>query len=186
MTIDLDTLAERLAADRDRAFPEFVRTLHGPVFSGALRLTGSRQDAEEVTQDAFVRAYRALERYPADQVRSLRLRPWLWTIALNLCRNRARTRSRRPQTAPLERHAEIADAASTEQLALDAVDDGWQRRLAALPEPMRDAVVLRHVVGLTYEEVAEALDRPAGTVKSDVHRGIERLRSALTKEGALT
>lgn len=183
---ELEGLAHRLAASRDDAFPEFVRLLHGPVYSGALRLTGSPQDAEEVTQDAFVRAYAALGRYPSQQVRSLRLRPWLWTIALNLCRNRARTKSRRPQTSPLERHPDPTSAASTEDAALDAVDDTWQRRLAALPEPVRHAVVLRHIVGLPYGDIAAALDRPTGTVKSDVHRGIERLRQMLSTEGALT
>lgn len=185
MTADLDELAHRLAGDRDAAFPDFVRTLHGPVFSGALRLTGSYQDAEEVTQDAFVRAYGALGRYPATQVRQLQLRPWLWTIALNLCRNRARARARRPATSTLERHAEPVDDASTETTALDAVDGSWQRRLDALPDAMRAAVVLRHIVGLGYDEIALALDRPVGTVKSDVHRGIDRLRTALITEGVL-
>lgn len=183
---DLEALAHRLAADRDHAFPELVRRLHAPIYSGALRLTGSRLDAEEVTQDAFMRAHRALGRYPSQQVRSLRLQPWLWTIALNVCRNRARSRSRRPQTSPLERSPELAADASTEAEALDAVDDQWQRRLADLPEAMRHAVILRHVVGLSYDEIAAAVDRPAGTVKSDVHRGIERLRAALATEGVLT
>jgi RNA polymerase sigma factor (sigma-70 family) len=183
MSPDLGELAKRLASDRDDAFPDFVRALHGPVFSGALRLTGSHHDAEEVTQDAFVRAYNALDKYPASQVRQLRLRPWLWTIALNLCRNRARSHARRPAQSSLERHAEPVDSTSTEATALDAADDTWQRRLAALPEAMRTAVVLKHVVGLSYDEIALALGRPAGTVKSDVHRGIDRLRTALTSEG---
>ena len=186
MPDDLRTLARRLASDRDSAFPDLVRSLHGPVFSGALRLTGSHHDAEEVTQDAFVRAYKALDRYPPQQVRDLQLRPWLWTIALNLCRNRARSRTRRPATSSLDQHAEPIDETSTEAAALDAVDDTWQRRLAALPDSMRTAIVLRHVVGLSYDEIAAAVDRPAGTVKSDVHRGLERLRTTLTTEGALT
>lgn len=189
MTAELDefeSLAQRLAADRDAAFPELVHLLHGPIYSGALRLTGSPQDAEEVTQDTFVRAYSALGRYPGPRVRSLRLRPWMWTIALNLCRNRARTRRRRPVTSPLDHHVDPAAGLSTEDDALEAVDDTWHRRLAELSEPLRAAVVLRHVVGLPYEAIAEALDRPTGTVKSDVHRGIERLREVLAHEGVLT
>jgi RNA polymerase sigma-70 factor (ECF subfamily) len=89
-------------------------------------------------------------------------------------------------TSPLDHHADPAAGASTEDDALEAVDDTWRRRLAELPEAMRAAVVLRHVVGLPYEAIAEVLERPTGTVKSDVHRGIERLREVLANEGALT
>ena len=95
--IGIGGLAAALADDRDAAFPRLVRALQDGVFAGALRLTGSRADAEEITQEAFVRAYRALGAYPDERVRELRVREWVWTIALNLCRNRARGRSRRPE-----------------------------------------------------------------------------------------
>jgi RNA polymerase sigma factor (sigma-70 family) len=179
----MDDLAHRLAADLDGAFPDLVRALQDPVFSGVLRLTRDRADAEEITQEAFVRAYGALERYPAEQVRGLALRPWLWTIALNLCRNRARSRRRRPAEVALGDHDGRATG-STEDEAIAAADHAWRRRLETLAEPVRAAVVLRHVVGLGYDEIAAALDRPTGTVKSDVHRGIERLRTLLIEEGA--
>jgi RNA polymerase sigma factor (sigma-70 family) len=182
--IDLAELAGRLASSRDDAFPDLVEALHGPVFSGAFRLTHNRQDAEDVTQETFVRAYRALGRYPDDQVRGLRLRPWVWTIALNLCRNLARSRRRKPPPSPLDLAADPAASDSPESDALAVVDDSWQRRLDQLAEPVRIAVVLRHVVGLGYAEIAEALDRPVGTVKSDVHRGVDRLRTILATEGA--
>lgn len=184
MTVRSDAmgdLARRLARDLDAAFPDLVRTLQDPVYSGVLRLTRHRAEAEEITQEAFVRAYRALERYPDSQVRDLALRPWLWTIALNLCRNRARARSRRPPEVELGDHDDRAPG-STEDEALAAADDAWRRRLATLAEPVRTAVVLRHVVGLGYGEIAELLERPAGTVKSDVHRGIARLRTLLNEE----
>ncbi len=177
-------LAARLAVDRDAAFPDMVHFLTGSIFSGALRLTGNRHDAEEVTQEAFLRAYRALGRYPAQQTRELRLRAWMWTIALNLCRNHARTRSRRPAVMPLVSDDEHIAPESTEDDALDRVDDAWRVRLDALPEPVRAAVVLRHVVGLSYREIADAVGRPEGTVKSDVSRGIARLRTIMVDEGA--
>ncbi len=183
-TVDLPQLARRLAVGRDEAFTDFVRALQGPMYSGALRLTGSPQDAEEVTQETFVRAYRALDRYPPEQIRDLRLQPWLWTIALNLCRNLARSKQRKPRPSPLDSHPEPMSSDSTEEDALDAVDDVWQRRLATLSPPVRTAVILRHVVGLGYQEIAEALDRPTGTVKSDVHRGVEKLRTIVASEGA--
>lgn len=182
-TRTLDELAERLAADADAAFPELVTVMTDQIFSGTYRMLGSYHDAEEVTQDAFVRAFRALQRYPAEQVRTLRLRAWLWTIALNLCRNRVRSRSRRPVTTPLDTGPEPAGPEATDVAALDAVDETWNRRLTELSPPMRHAVVLRHVVGLDYEEIAAALDRPVGTVKSDVHRGLDKLRTILGAEG---
>ncbi len=181
---DLGRLARRLADHRDRAFVDLVHAFHHGLYSGALRLTGNRQDAEEVTQEAFVRAYRALGRYPREQIESLRLEPWLWTITLNLCRNLARTKRRKPPPTTLERSPEPVSGDSPEASALDATDDAWQRRLGQLNDSVRHAVVLRHVVGMGYAEIAEALDRPVGTVKSDVHRGIAQLRTILTSEGA--
>ncbi len=178
----LRPLARRLAAGREAAFPELVDTLSSPVFSSVLRLTGNRPDAEDITQETFIRAYQALGRYPANQISELRLRPWLWTIALNLCRNRARGRGRRPATTSLTDDHHPADPGSTEMEALDLVDDAWQRRLATLADHVRTAVLLRHVGGLGYAEIAATVDRPVGTVKSDVHRGIERLRQMIENE----
>jgi RNA polymerase sigma factor (sigma-70 family) len=178
----LRPLARRLAAGREGAFAELVDTLSSPVFSSVLRLTGNRPDAEDITQETFIRAYRALARYPTDQVAELRLRPWLWTIALNLCRNRERGRGRRPATTTLTDDHHPADPGSTEAEELDLVDDAWQRRLGALADHVRTAVLLRHVAGLGYGEIAAVVDRPVGTVKSDVHRGIGRLRQMIEQE----
>src|ERR1700716_4130539 len=88
--IDEHSLSAGLAVDLDGHFEQLVRTYQDRLYGFALRLTGSRPDAEESTQDAFVRAYRALERYPADRRRELRLRPWLYQITLNVVRNRVR------------------------------------------------------------------------------------------------
>ncbi len=89
--ISMAELPAALAADRDAAFPHLVRALIDGIYSGALRLTGSRADAEDVAQDAFLRAYRALGTYSPERIRELRLREWVWAIAANLCRNRARS-----------------------------------------------------------------------------------------------
>src|SRR6516225_9442084 len=83
-------LATRLASDLDSHFEELVRTFQDRLYGFALRMLSSPQDAEEAAQDTFVRAYRALERYPDDRVSTLRLRPWLYQIALNVVRNRVR------------------------------------------------------------------------------------------------
>ena len=122
----LRPLARRLASGRDAAFPDLVESLASSVFSSALRLTGSRPDAEDITQETFIRVYHALGRYPDEQVRGLRLRAWVSTIALNLCRNHARGRSRRPITTELADDRHPADPTSTEESALEAVGDEWQ------------------------------------------------------------
>jgi RNA polymerase sigma-70 factor (ECF subfamily) len=176
----------RLARDLDRTFPELVSEMQGLVFNGARRWLPSRQDAEDVTQEVFVRAYQALGGYPPERIGALRIRPWLFTITLNLCRNHARARGRRPVEVELDGDRAPGSAPAAEQHALDAVAvDEWRVRLQELVPRQRDAIVLRHVVGLTYAEVGEVLGRPAGTVKSDVHRGVGRLRSIFAMEDLL-
>ncbi len=178
---DLRELARRLAADRDRAFPDLVTALGDDLYSGALHLTRNPADAEDVAQEAFVRAYRALGRYGAERIRTLRLRPWLWTIALNLCRNHWRGERRHPRTAAPQDRADPAPGPEEEILAA-AMLPLWRDRLAALDATRRTAVVLRHVVGLTYPEISLATGRPESTVRSDVHRGLRRLRAILEEE----
>ncbi len=178
-------LNRRLAADLDKAFPAFVTEMQSAVFNGARRWLPGRQDAEDVTQEVFVRAYKALQSYPAAQISEMRLRPWLFTITLNLCRNHARSRSRRPVQVALK-HSQHPDRETTDATAVSSVMvEEWRQRLAQLPARQRDAIVLRHVVDLSYAEIAEVLDRPAGTVKSDVSRGLDRLRKMITKEHAV-
>ena len=116
---DVDGLPALLARDLDGAFPDLVSALQDDVYSGALRLTRDPHAAEDVTQEAFVRAYRALGGYEPERIRSLRLRGWIWTIAANLCRNRARSRARRPEE-PLDERDPADRTSGPEQLALDA------------------------------------------------------------------
>ena len=175
-----------LADDLDGTFERVVRAHQDRLYSIALRMLGDTGDAEEAAQDAFVRAYRALGRYEAKRIRELQLRPWLATIVLNLCRSRLARRPvvvRRqvsldaPLPGDLEPRAEEArgPAAAT---ARRASADAWAGLLLNLPPAYRSAVVLRHVDGLSYPELAIALDRPEGTVKAQVHRGLAMLRTA--------
>jgi RNA polymerase sigma-70 factor, ECF subfamily len=178
-------LAATLAIDLDGSFEQVVRVYQDRLFAFAWRLTGSAPDAEEGTQDAFVRAYRALQRYPAEQVRTLRLRPWLYQITLNVVRNRAR----RAGVPTVRMDGVLADglvdgAAEQPEMVAELADE--RRRLARLvahlPARYRGAVVLRHVQGLSYAEAAEILGQPVGTTKSNAHRGLRLLRAALEGE----
>ena len=175
-------LAARLATDVDSHFEELVRTFQDRLYGFALRLLGSPQDAEESIQDTFLRAYRALHRYPSERVTTLRLRPWLYQIALNVVRNHVR----RPTIAQVDVDFGLASDTRDEQPegATLSVETRAELALAItrLPERYATAVVLRHVQGLSYVEAAEILDQPVGTTKSDVHRGLRLLREALESE----
>src|SRR3954471_9585172 len=164
-----------LAADLDAAFESLVLAHQDRLFTIALRTSGDRSDAEELVQDCFVRAYRALSGYPSGRIRELRLRGWLTTILLNAGRNRARVR-RVPTT---ELAFEPAAEPAIDPVARRDARDTWGRLLGALTPAQRTAVVLRHVDGMSYAEIAAATGKPEGTVKAHVHRGLAALRTAL-------
>ena len=177
-------LPARLARDLDGSFEELVVVHQRLVYGLALRVVADAADAEEVAQDTFVRAYHALAGYDVQRVAAMRLRPWLAQIALNLARNRLRRRP--PPTRPLEDGdgrplavAAPAAAEPAEQAERGQERAFWAELLACLPRTQREAVVLRHVEGLPYAEVAEVLGRPVGTVKTHVHRGVRQLRATL-------
>jgi RNA polymerase sigma-70 factor (ECF subfamily) len=181
-----DDLRAALAAGLEQGFEQVVLAFQDRLYAFALHLLRDSGEAEDVVQDAFIRAYRALQRYEAERIRSLELRPWLYQITLNLTRNRRRGRrvaqvsldgdegaAYEPETRPEERPEQRAEQAE-QRRELGAL-------LRALPEPYRAAVLLRHVHGLSYPECALVLGQPLGTVKSHVHRGIALLRAALDR-----
>jgi RNA polymerase sigma-70 factor (ECF subfamily) len=172
--------AGRLADDLDAPFETHLHAHQDRRFTIALRTSGDRADAEELVQDAFVRAYRALAAWPADRIRELRLRGWLTTILLNAGRNRARVRRVPTTELAFDPGAEPA----ADPLARRDERDAWARLLTTLSPAQRTAVVLRHVDGLSYTEIAEAVGRPEGTVKAHVHRGLAALRAAWLAEAA--
>src|SRR6266536_3008734 len=139
----------------ERVFERLVRDNQDRIYAVSLALTGNRHDAEEVAQDTFLRAYRALVTYSPERIRDLKQKAWLHRIAVNVVRNRVR--GVRPRLVELN-GSELAS------------------RVACLPARYREAVVLRHVQELSYPEVADALGQPVGTVKANVHRGLKLLR----------
>jgi RNA polymerase sigma factor (sigma-70 family) len=167
-------LAIALATDLDGTFPRVVETMGSQLFWGLRRICGDHQEAEDLTQETFIRAYRALGGYDSGRNQEMSLRPWLWTIALNLGRNHVRDRARRPT------YVELTEAGADDPEPVD--NAAWDRRLSTLSGPQRTAVVLRHVVGLSIAEISETTGRPEGTVKADVHRGLARLRDTIEGE----
>jgi RNA polymerase sigma-70 factor (ECF subfamily) len=178
----------RLARDVDAAFPELVAHHEDLVYGIALRMTRQHADAEDLAQEAFIRAHRALKGYAAERIVQLRLRGWLAAIVANLARDRGRRQAASGgAAASLDGVADwLADATPGPERVVAERESArdWQARLAALPARYRRAVELRHVDGLSYPELAEALDRPLGTVKSDVHRGVRLLLEAWHRDEA--
>jgi len=170
----MDELTIALAANLDRAFPTLVNEMGPRLYWGLRRMCGDHQEAEDLTQETFIRAYRALGEFDRRRFEDLRLGPWVWTIALNLGRNHLRDRSRRPH------FVEIKDQGREDP---DLPDQrAWDARFAALNRNQRTAVVLRHVVGLGISEISESTGRPEGTVKADIHRGLDHLREMMEQE----
>lgn len=197
MTCD-DALAGALADDLDAAFERLARAWEQRLYAFALRMTGRPRDAEELAEETLTQAWRALASYSPERRRALCLRPWLFQIAANLARNRARSTRRHPALS-LDTLTLASDTAGDGGLAERIADEDplgmpevvvdREQRLAdlaalllTLPETQRVAVVLRHVEGLGYGAIAEAMGEPVGTVKSHASRGVARLRRALERE----
>jgi RNA polymerase sigma-70 factor (ECF subfamily) len=182
-------LATRLSRDLEAAFPALVTQHQDRLYTIALRLLGDRRDAEEVAQDALVRAFQALATYPRERTAALRLRPWLASIAVNLARNRRRRLDDRQPPNQLEPMLDggfdlVAEGRSRPESTADRRET--QRELAEalhlLTPAVRAAIVLRHVDGLSVAEAAEALGKPEGTIKAQVHRGLRQLRAVLESD----
>jgi RNA polymerase sigma-70 factor (ECF subfamily) len=185
-------LNNAIAGDLDGAFEPFVLAFQDRIYRFALRFAGNREDAEEIAQDAFVRAYRALQTYPAERRRELNLRPWLYTITLNVARNRVRRKQIVSQSiesptpdaeGPLEIEETAADGQPATVTERRETGNELATAIAALPARYRAPVILRHIEGMSYAEVASTLDQPIGTAKANVHRGIRMLRETLESTG---
>lgn len=179
-----DDLPQRLSEDLEAAFPDVVAQYQHALFTTALRMSGRPEDAADIAAEAFLRAYTALRGYSPDRIGQLQLRAWLLTIVLNLLRNHARAASRRPPLVGPESWVLVGDGREGPEEHAQRHDG--QARLGALltglAEPQRTAVVLRHVVGLPYVELAAVMGCPEGTAKSHVARGLRRLRAMIPEE----
>lgn len=172
------------------AFDELLTAHQDAVYRAALRLMGDPDEALELAQDVLVTAFRKIAQFRGEA----KFSTWLHRITLNLARNRWKSASRRPRALSLETGAASLDLDGDEPRPLDAPDaspsprrraetqevfDALERAIAALPEPFREVVVLRHSQDLSYEEIAQALDAQIGTVKSRLARARELLRERM-------
>jgi len=165
-------------AELDREFSELYRTHLRDVYSYAYYRVGNHHDAEDLTEQTFLQAYRHYARARAE-ANGRPLRPWLIRIAHNLAANLHRDRSRRPQTA-LDEASPLPSPLDTETLAAERAE---VREVLAcvveLPQDRRDALVMRFALGMDNREIARALGRSEGATKVLLHRAIRQLERAL-------
>lgn len=146
------------------------------VYTMAYRLTGDDEEARDLAQDVLIRLHKGLRRY-----REGNFEGWLYRTTVNAFRDRLRKRKRlREDLLPEEPPGMRTGVVVEEALAQRELHEVVQRSLVKLPPEYREAVVLRDLEGRSYEEIAEILDIPPGTVRSRIHRGREQLRQLLT------
>ena len=161
-------------AGDEKATRQLLERLHRPLYGTLLRLTKNRADAEELFQETFLRALRAGSRFDS----SRRFKPWIFTIAVNLARDRARRAGHRatPELRAAEDLPEKTQQRTESQWVL-RVD--LARALDELPEHHREVIELRYFEGMEEPEIAEAASIPRGTVKSRLHHAMRKMRDLM-------
>lgn len=181
---------ERVLKGDANAFEHLVHAYEKTVYNLALRTLGNREDAEDVTQEVFLKAYRSLDSFRGDSKFSV----WLYRIVSNLCLDLLRSRQRKPvQSLTVEDddgeigELEISDEHFSPEKLLDRklTRESVQRGLAALPDDARQILLLRELQGMSYEEIGQALGLEPGTVKSRIFRARKRLCAFLLQDGNL-
>jgi RNA polymerase sigma-70 factor, ECF subfamily len=183
--LDMSALLERLSTDLDRYFPQLMLGTQHRLYAFALRQTNSPQDAEDIVQEAYIRAYHALADYPSERIRMMKLHSWLYKITLNIFYRHAS--SVRLTRLPLDlsedsTHLAIEDDGREQpERVLEDREDlrELEAMVSQLPAQYRIAVNCYYFEELSYREIAELLNQPIGTVKSNVHRGTQMLRKTM-------
>ena len=165
-------------ADRVPTWEEVARDHGAFLYSVAYRLAGNADDAQDLVQEALVRVRRGLERYEPGS-----LEGWLARIVTNVFLDEVRRRRRRPADALPDDPERVLPTTPGADEASEELSEEIQRALAEVPEDFRAPVVLCDVADQSYEQIAEAIGVPVGTVRSRLHRGRRMLRAMLT-EGA--
>lgn len=176
---------DELLVDRSRkgdldAFDELVRRYEGKVYTIAYRFMGNHADAGDLAQDAFIRAYRALPTFRGDSS----FATWLYRIASNVCRDEIRRQQRHKKVSLDEVMAQpggnpslvAREISPQESIERNELQELVQGQLNALSEDHRLILVMREIQGLSYEEIAAALECTLGTVKSRLNRARQTLR----------
>jgi RNA polymerase sigma factor (sigma-70 family) len=178
MPMDDPALVEALRAGDPQAPRLLIEQYQGVVFGLCYRMMNHRQDAEDVAQETFVRALRSMAGFDAARP----IRPWLLEIAANRCRTALARRSRRPILRVAETTEDMVDPRGGRPDPDDLAGE-LERALSGLRPEYRLVFVLFHEQNLSYEEIAGALSRPVGTVKTWLHRARAELAEYLSRRG---
>ncbi|WP_160725702.1 RNA polymerase sigma factor SigW [Bacillus sp. USDA818B3_A] len=172
-----------IKGDQD-AFGEIVETYKNSVYQLCYRMLGNRHEAEDIAQEAFLRAYVNIKSFNQD----LKFSTWLFRIATNLCIDRLR--KKKPDyyldaevsgTEGLTMYSQISSDTPLPENEVESLElqETVQKEILKLPEKYRSAIVLKYMEDMSLNEISEILDLPLGTVKTRIHRGREALRQQL-------
>jgi RNA polymerase sigma-70 factor (ECF subfamily) len=182
---DEELVARSRGGDLD-SFNQLVVRWERPIYALAYRVIGREEDARDVAQETFLRAFRALSGFKGQA----KFSSWLYRITLNLCRDWIR-RERRAPIAQAPEGVDLVELASEAEPA-ESIEDLVARRelgravakaMAMLPDDQRTAIVLKEYHGLTFQEIADLLDCPLSTVKTRLYQGLTVLRKNLAQAG---
>jgi RNA polymerase sigma-70 factor (ECF subfamily) len=182
---DEELVARATAGDLD-SFNQLVTRWERTIFALAYRTLGREEDARDVVQEAFLRAYRGLRGFKGEA----KFSSWLYRITLNLCRDWIRRERRAPIVQPPE-GTDAVDLADAQAAPTESVEDLVSRRemsravaraMAELPEDQRTAILLKEYHGLTFQEIADQLNCPLSTVKTRLYQGLSVLRRRLERQ----
>ena len=173
------------------AFETLVLEYEKNVYNIALRMTGNSEDAADMTQEAFIKAYNSLQSFRGDSKFSV----WLYRIVSNVCLDFLRSKNRRPTVSLSvedddgeDAQLDVADESQSPELLRDRklTRDSVRRGLDSLPPDYRQILLLREIQGLSYDEIAQALSLEVGTVKSRIFRARKRLCTFLIDDGNIS
>lgn len=182
---DEELVARSARGDRD-SFNELIVRWERPIYALAYRVIGHEEDARDVCQETFLRAFRGIAAFKGQA----RFSSWLYRIAINLCRDWIR-RTRRAPVVQAPEGVDLVDLAS-ERGPAESIEDLVSRHdmsrvvekaMRALSEEQRTAIVLKEYEGLTFQEIADMLGCPLSTVKTRLYQGLTLLRRQLEREG---
>ena len=182
---DEELVARSIEGDLE-SFNQLVLRWERPIYALAYRVIGREEDARDVAQETFLRAFRALGGFKGQA----KFSSWLYRITLNLCRDWMRRERRTPVSqAPegmdiIELAGEGHPAESIEDvISRRQLGHAVERAMALLPEDQRTAIIMKEYHGLTFQEIADLLDCPLSTVKTRLYQGLSVLRKQLHEEG---
>ena len=181
-----EELVDRSRGGDVDSFNQLILRWERPIYALAYRVIGREEDARDVCQETFLRAYRALPGFKGEA----KFSSWVYRIALNLCRDWIRKQRRNPvQQMPDD--VDVLDAAAATEPS-ESVEDLVARReltavvelaMAALPEEQRTAIILKEYHGMTFQEIADLQGCPLSTVKTRLYQGLSVLRRQLERHG---